>query len=83
MLIPSAQKTERYNTPKDDIGQNYNHWMSANGTELITSERTVVLITNPFEAFYAAYATAIQAKVFKSYGSQFLYMTKGSELFPI
>ena len=57
--------------------------MSANGTQLITSKNTVLLITNPFEAIYASYTTAVQAKLFRNYGSQFSYMSKGSTIFII
>ena len=82
MLIP-ATRNETDTPPENDVDKKYKHWMSANGAELITSKNTLVLITNPFEAIYAAYATVIRVKVFQTYGTQFLYTSKGGRLFVI
>lgn len=80
MLIP-ATRNETVTPPENDVDKKYRQWISANGTELITSKNTLVLITNPFEAIYAAYATVVRAKVFQKYGSQFLYTSKGGKFF--
>ena len=82
MLIPTTpNENERYTPPENVIDENYKRWISANGTELITYGNTIVLITNPLKAIYAAYATAIQSNVFLHYGYQFSEMSNGSEIF--
>ena len=82
MLTPvTPNETECYTPPDNVIGEKYKRWISANGTELITHGNTIVLITNPLKAIYAAYATAIQSNVFPNYGYQFSGMNNGSEIF--
>ena len=67
-----------YPKPDEGIKQDYQQWVWAHGTKLKIFGKSVVLITNPFKAIYALYATVAGEIENRNYNYQFFGTGKGN-----
>ena len=65
-----------YTTAYHNNLQEYKEWISDDGSKIITSTNTLLFISNPIEAIYAAYATQIKRK--SNYAYQFMGIGEGN-----
>ena len=72
------------NSKPTDRGQEYTEWIYTKDRKqrkLIASENAVLLISNPFEAIYASYATVVGTNANRNYNYQFFGIGRAGTYF--